>query len=376
MSSWERFGDWIATVVVAWFAWVSSLVAPGAPVDSATAMVDVPAENQLSSVIRWAQQEDEPPIEQVGEGTEGDVETLDEAAGDVETLDEDAPPADEVDTTEDVELLDQGPPADDQQDIELLDQGPVGTTATGAPVAPPVTTVPDTTHVAPATASVPMLPHGFGTGNVHVATGSAGFPVGLEDCHVGAVTGRAYVGIDCGDGSGSMFVGHAPSFEAFPFVVDENFPFDRESVFADRGASQPEDNVETLISAARGATRDDNTAAPEIRTSGASTVEFEQRARDRKPRAEADNDRSKQGNEQRGSKNTGVTASESQDGADRTSAESKHEKKKKGKDRHRGGSTSDDQKKSKDSDNTKKRDDKKGKRSRDSNSARQATEND
>jgi hypothetical protein len=328
-------------------------------------MVDVPAEHQLSSVMRWAQQEDEPPIEQVGEGTEGDVETLDDAA----------PPADGVGTAEDVELLDQGPPAGDQQDVELLDQGPVATTASQSPVSAPVSTVPDTTYVAPATASVPMLPPGFGTGNVHVATGSAGFPVGLEDCHVGAVTGRAYVGVDCGDGGGSMFVGHAPSFEEFPFVVDENFPFGRESVFADRGAGQSEGNVETLISAARGATRDDKAAAPEIRTSGASTVEFEQRARDRKPRAETDNGRSKQGNEQRESRNTGVTASEAQDGTARTSAESKHEKKK-GKDRHRGGSTSDDQKKSKASDGSKKRDGKKGKRSRDSDSARQATDTD
>jgi hypothetical protein len=359
VSNWERFGDWIATVVVASFAWVSGLVAPGAPVDSATAMVDVLAENQLGSVMRWAQQEGEPPIEQVGEGTEGDVETLDEAA----------PPADEADTTEDVELLDQGPPAGDQQDVELLDQGPVATTAAGAPVAPPVSTVPETTYVAPATASVPIVPQGFGTGNVHVATGSAGFPVGLEDCHVGAVTGRAYVGIDCGDGSGSMFVGHAPSFEAFPFVVDENFPFGPDSVFADRAAGQPEDNVETLISPARGATRDDKAAAPEIRTSGASTVEFEQRARDRKSQVETDNGGSKQGDEKRGSKNTGVSASESQDGAERKSADSKHEKKKNGKDRHRDGSTSDDQKKSRDSGDTK-NDGKKGKRSRNSNSAR------
>jgi hypothetical protein len=171
-----------------------------------------------------------------------------------------------------------------------------------------------------------------------------------------------------------MFVGHAPSFEAFPFVLDENFPFGPESVFADRAAGQPEDNVETLISAARGATREDIAAAPEIRTSGASTVKFEQRARDHKSRVETGNGRSKQGDEKRGSKNTGVSASESQEGAERNSADSKHEKKKKGKDRHRSGSTSDDQKKSTDSGDTKKRDGKKGKRSRDSNSARQATD--
>jgi hypothetical protein len=328
-------------------------------------MVDVPAENQLSSIMRWAQQDDEPPIEQVGESTDGDVEILDEAA----------PPTDEVDTTEDVELLDQAPPAGEQQDVELLDQGPVASAASESPVAPTVSTVPVTTYVAPATVSVPMLPPGFGTGDVHVATGSGGFPVGLENCHVGAVTGRAYVGVNCGDGNGSMFVGHAPSFGDFPFVVDENFPFGQGSVFADRGSGQSEGNVETLISAARGATRDDNAAAPEIRTSGASTVEFGQRARDRKPRVDTEKGRSKQGNEKRRSENTDVASSESQAAAERTSAESKPEKKHKGKDRHRGGSASDDQKKSKDSDNTKKRDGKKGKRGRDSKSARQATDN-
>ena len=99
-----------------------------------------------------------------------------------------------------------------------------------------MTTVPVTTAVAPAATTGPVVPEGFGTGNVHVSTGAAGFPVGLEDCHVGAVTGRAYVGIDCGEGGGSSFVGHAPSFEEFPFVLDESFPFDRESVFADPGA--------------------------------------------------------------------------------------------------------------------------------------------
>ena len=57
-------------------------------------------ENQLIDHALGAA-EDEPPIEQVGEDTGEDVETLDEAA----------PPADEVDTTEDIELLDQGPPA-------------------------------------------------------------------------------------------------------------------------------------------------------------------------------------------------------------------------------------------------------------------------
>jgi hypothetical protein len=305
--------------------------------------------------MQWAQQQDEAPIEQVGEDSGQDTETLDEAA----------PPAVQGETTEDVELLDQGPPADDQQDVELLDQGLQAATVFEAPVQSNVSTVPVTTDVAPATSSAPMLPAGFGTGNVHVATGPAGFPVGLEDCHVGAVTGRAYVGVDCGDDNGSTVVGHAPSFEAFPFVVEENFPFDRESLFADRGEDLLEGNVETLVSAALGAASDDN-AEPEIRTSGASSVELEQRARDRKPRVDSENGRSKRGNEKRRSGNTDATASESDDAAGRTSAESKHEKKNKGKDRARGGSGADDDKKSMSSDQKKKQGDKKGKKSRDS----------
>ena len=266
MISWERFGEWIATVAVASFAWVSGLIAPGVPVGSPAAMIDVSTGNQLSSIMRWAQ--DEPPVEQVGEGT------------DVETLDEATPAANVVDTTEDVELLDQGPPPGDQQDIELLDQEPMAATASESPAPPTDSAVPVTSNVAPAVSGSPMLPEGFGTGNVHVSAGSAGFPVGLEDCHVGAVTGRAYVGVDCGEGDGSSFVGHAPSFQEFPFVLDESFPFDQESVFADPGAGQFDDNVQTMVSAARGATLDNNAAAPVIRTSGASSVEFEQRVRD------------------------------------------------------------------------------------------------
>ena len=73
----------------------------------------------------------------------------------------------------------------------------------------------------------PHLPDGFGEGQVLVSTGSGAFPPGLDECHVAAVTGRAYVGIDC-DEEGSSFVGHAPSFDEFPFVTDEDFPFDND----------------------------------------------------------------------------------------------------------------------------------------------------
>jgi hypothetical protein len=229
-----------------------------------------------------------------------------------------------------------------------------------------------TTSEAPNAASGPFLPQGFGTGNVHVATGSAGFPIGLEECHVGAVTGRAYVGIDCGDESETSFVGHAPSFEEFPFVLADNFPFDRESVFADRGESQLESEVETLISAARGAPFDVEETAPEIRTSGTSSVEFEQRARDRKPRIEADDGRSKRSKKASRSDDTDQTASQAQAENDRASAQSEQKAKKKGKRGGRGDSKADDgkkadEKKTKRSRDSKKHDDKKGKKNRNRN---------
>jgi hypothetical protein len=363
--NWEQFGDRIATIVVASLAWISGLVASDVPAGSPAAAVSSAHVTDLpTSFMRWAQQEEEPPIEQVGEDTEADVETLDnggppadETEEDVETLDNGGPPADE-----DIELLDQGPPAGAQDDgVELLDQGPPPATVADSPAPATVTTVPVTTYVAPATTSGPALPEGFGTGDVHVATGSTGFPVGLEDCHVGAVTGRAYVGIDCGEGSDSSFVGHAPSFEefpfvldeGFPFVLDENFPFGSDSVFADRDESALEADVEALISAARGTPLDDGAVEPEIRTSGASSAEFAQRTRDRKPRVEADDGGAKRGNGARRGGNVNASASEAQDEADRTTAQSEHQKKSRGKDGDRGGSTGDGKKKSNRSDNSK-----------------------
>jgi hypothetical protein len=312
--------------------------------------------------MRWAQQDNEPPIEQVGEGAEEDVETLDEAApDDVETLDEAAPPAAEGDPAEDGELLDQGSPAATQDDVELLDQAPPSAAAAESTAPSTVTTEPVTNYVAPAATNGPFVPEGFGTGSVQVSTGTAGFPVGLEDCHVGAVTGRVYVGIDCGDGRGS-FVGHAPSFEEFPFVPNESFPFGQESVFADRGGTQIEDNVQTLISDARGVPVDADASAPVIRTSGPSSVEFEQRARDKKPRVESENRRAKRGKESRRDRSADVTSSESRAGDDQASTESKQETTKRGKDSNRGTSAADAEKKSKSSKNGKKQGDKKGKK--------------
>ena len=359
-------GDWIATLAVASFAWFSGVVAADVPASlSAATSPSSGAETQMSSIMRWAQQEEDPPIEQVGEDAAEDDETLDDVARDVETLDETAPPADQIDADEDIELLDQGPPAgaQDDDDIELLDQGPppVGAGESGAPAT--VTTVPTSTYLAPAATSGPYVPEGFGSGDVHVSTGSAGFPVGLEDCHVGAVTGRAYVGIDCGDESGSSFVGHATSFEEFPFVLDESFPFDQDSVFANRGTSQIEEDVRALISTARGAPTADE-AAPVIRTSGASTVEFEQRARDQKPRTEEENGGAKRSQEARQRRNADVRGFEPRDGDDRASAESRHQKKHRGKDHHRGDSDGDGEKKAKSSKQAKKQGGKKGKKDR------------
>ena len=304
--------------------------------------------------MRWAQQEDEPPIEQVGEDTNQDVETLDDAA----------PPVDEGDPVRDVEILDQGPPADKQDDAELLDQGPPPASVAESTAPSTVSAEPVTTDVAPVATNGPFVPEGFGTGSVHVATGAGGFPVGLADCHVGAVTGRAYVGIDCGEGAGSSFVGHAPSFEEFPFVFDESFPFDRESVFADRGDSQLEENVQTLVSAARGAPLDADASMPVIRTTGASSVEFEQRVRNRKPRVEAEDGRAKRGKESRRGRTADVTSSESQNGGDQATVESEQEAKKRGKDGDRRGSTEDGGKKSKSSKDAKNQGEKKHKKSR------------
>jgi hypothetical protein len=358
VSIWERFGDSIATLAVASFTWISGVVVPGVAVGSPTAMVDVRAENQLSSVMLWAQQEDGPAVEQVGEDTDGDIETLDDVPASV----------DEADATEDVELLDQAPSTNDQQDVEPLDQGPSSATTSDSPA--PATTsespapsnvspAPVTTYIASAAPSGPILPEGFGTGDVHVATGSAGFPVGLEDCHVGAVTGRVYVGVGCGDSGGSSFVGHAPSFEEFPFVLDENFPFGRESVIDVLGHDLFEDNfLENLVTVAG----DDKANAPEVRITGASSVEFEHRGHDRKPRVEMASGRSDESKKKRRSENTDAAGSESQGAADSTSAQSAQQKNK-GKDRIRADANPD-ERKAKDSNNTKKHYDKEGKKRR------------
>ncbi|MCA9863903.1 MAG: hypothetical protein KC432_12815 [Thermomicrobiales bacterium] len=129
----------------------------------------------------------------------------------------------------DTEPMDQGsPPAASGDDIETLDQGspPAGVpvpvadgTVLNAPAATPATT--GAAYTEPAG---PQLPPGFGEGRVLVSNNPRGFPVGLEPCEVGAVTGRAYVGVKCGDDRDPI-VGHS-TYDGFPWVIDPGFPFE------------------------------------------------------------------------------------------------------------------------------------------------------
>lgn len=129
----------------------------------------------------------------------------------------------------DTETLDQGsPPAASGDDVETLDQGapPAGVPAPvtdgavlNAPAAAPAAT--DMSYSEPAG---PRLPPGFGEGRVMVSNNPRGYPVGLEPCAVGAVSGRAYVGVKCGENSDPV-VGHS-TYDNFPWVIDPGFPFE------------------------------------------------------------------------------------------------------------------------------------------------------
>jgi hypothetical protein len=118
--------------------------------------------------------------------------------------------------------------------------------------------------------------------------------------------------------------------------------------------------VQTLISAARGVPDDADASAPVIRTSGASSVAFEQRARDKKLRIESENGRAKRGKGSRRDQSADVTSSESRARGDQASTEPKKETTKRGKDSNGGASSADAEKKSKSSKKGKKQGDKKG----------------
>jgi len=277
VNGWERLGEWLATLAVASVAWASGIVADFPP---RTNVDDGPLADGRNLMVSWAQDVDEPPIEQVGEGTD-----------DTEPLDEGGPPAEPSQTEEDIETLDAEtlPAAPVDGEVEPLDQGPptVSTLPPAPPAeapaeSPPPTTAAPATYVAPETSTRtgPVVPPGFGSGRVHVATGRGGFPPGLDSCHVGAVTGRAYVGIDCDNGD--SFVGHAPSFEDFPFT--EDFPFgEGNSPFADPnfpfiGTDFPFDGDATVVS-----TQQERASAtkngPRVIASGTPSVRYQQRAK-------------------------------------------------------------------------------------------------
>lgn len=240
MNLLEALANWATGFVTAAVVAALSFGAPGAPA------VNPEVVNE-GGILAWAQDVDEATIQQVGEATEEDAEALD--AGSV-SAEESAPSTREVavsQTGDDVELLDRGTPPQETATTTAVETTAVDTAA-------PLTVV-ESTSPAPAgdvvvTASAvdsgPHLPEGFGEGQVMVSTASGDFPPGLDECHVGAVTGRAYVGIDCDD-EGSSFVGHAPTFEDFPFVTDEDFPFDNDDpIVADENFPFGDESTSTI----------------------------------------------------------------------------------------------------------------------------------
>ena len=297
VNVWDRLLEWVVAAMVASLTLVSGIIVPESIPNGAPTSEGSPT----GAMMGWAQQMEQPPIEQVGEGSGEDVETLDEGA----------PPAEDTSAVDPATLDAGAPAAAPDEDVELLDQGappaPSGEPVETVAVAPAVDT--SATYVAPvhepAAAAGPVLPPGFGTGRVHAIAGRGEAPIGIADCHVGAVTGRAYVGIDCGDDGETSFVGHAPSFESFPFVLEADFPFEGdEAFFTDPNfpfggdeelavAANRDDGAETdVFVSSRGGDRDRNddvSEAPVIETGRESAVSFAQRARDREPRVRVEN---------------------------------------------------------------------------------------
>jgi hypothetical protein len=352
---WETIADWLAAAAVASLTWASGLLAQDVPPAPPPAPIAATANGQPALMLAWAQGDDQPQIEQVGEG--GDEEPLDEGATPT--------PTPEAVASGDEETLDQGP-VGSTEDIELLDQGPQAAAApvtTEAPAAsapaPAPATETTTTVVAPPAAVAtapptgPVVPPGFGTGQVHVAAGSEAFPEGLANCHVGAVTGRAYVGIGCGETDDS-FVGQASSFTDFPFVVEQPFPFNNDAEVMAQPTPTPSDsgnNVSVFAASARAngdATHEDDTSSPTVLMPGTDAVQLEQRAHDRQPRVRLA-DRGSGGAADRGKRkqNDVEASSENSQQADndrsrasaesatkhQSSAKSKHQQKDKDKDK-------------------------------------------
>ena len=347
LTGWERIAEWLATLIAASLVWVFGVAPPTLPGD--TSGNSIATDDAPALMLSWAQEDAQPPIEPLDEGTAAEVTEVE-----VEPLDEAPPPAEEPTPVADAEPQAVAPVTDvepqdvapaPEEDIELLDQGapPAAVVTTAAPGGQPTVT---TTYVAPTTAAPvtdvsttsavaaepvttgPVLPPGFGTGQVHVNTGSADFPVGLSDCHVGAVTGRAYVGIDCGEEGDASFVGHAPTFQDFPFVVEGEFPFDDRDVALDdpgfpfvtrppegfpfdtgNAVAVAEDDADVFVAGSRNG----ESSPPVIEVSGASSVELAQDARDREPRVRLEERNGQKSRKSKEGRNSDANAPQSAD---------------------------------------------------------------
>ena len=213
---------------------------------------------------------------------------------DSETLDAGAPPPATSTTTsaaEDVETLDQGSPP-------VTSSGPPPAEVTSPPVGSvagtyvaPVSLAEAPSYAAPSVTTGPAIPPDFGTGHVHVGAGVSEFPVGLASCHVGTITGRAYVGVDCPNGD--SVVGFAPSLNDFPFVLQADFPFEGDEGFlidAARAEAEASDagsnNVDVLASMPNPQT-DSSTSETQIGVAGASSLQFAQKSHTTPPTVES-----------------------------------------------------------------------------------------
>jgi hypothetical protein len=313
----------LAVLFGASIAWVGAALLAGSQ-DALAGRAELPLPNTAS----W----------QVETGDQPDVETLDQGT---------PPPASAVSPSEgDVELLDQGTPP------PAPSAAPVGATTGAAPIYEPTpapaapATQPGPAYAAPAPTqpSGPTLPPGFGTGQVHVSAGQFGFPVGLESCHVGAVTGRAYVGLRC-DGGDSM-VGHAPSFSDFPFVPAASFPFEGDEAFLTHsgvfanGSAGTSGGGDVIVSAGQHQETSNSTANNSGGASSTNTKSTKgtatkaQRARTNEPRVTTTQSQSTQ---TKGKKSDGTRQSAKSNGSHDTAQKAKgssHHHKKKAKAQH------------------------------------------
>ena len=300
-------GQWLAIAIGASLVWGSASEAFEPHASLAIGQEATPLDARLA---------------QAETGDQGDVETLDEGAP--------QPTVTAAPSGEDVETLDQGlPPA-------AAPAQPAGAMTSAAPTyeAAPA---PSAANAAPAPAQPTgaALPPGFGTGQVHVSAGRFGFPVGLESCHVGAVTGRAYVGLGC-DGGNDM-VGHARSFNDFPFVPAASFPFEGDEAFFSNSGVFANDNAGTngsndvIVSAGQGANGRSSNSSDGSASSNSKkgTAEKAQRVRTKKSRTEGSDSNSSSATDSRSQKasKTSKSGNASESAQKAKGASSRHKQK-------------------------------------------------